>query len=97
MRQAIHQTVFAKYQESESTMIRKQSKPRAEWQDTVESQGFYFHTVESKTYWDESACYEISKQEVDTLEQATEELHALCRHAVEVIIQRGWLRAAVHS
>jgi len=78
-------------------MIKKHLQPRPHWQETVESQGFYFHTIEGKTYWDESACYQITEKEANILEQATNELHALCLNAVEVAIQRGYLRAVAHS
>jgi glutathionylspermidine synthase len=38
------------------------------------------------TYWDESACYAFSADQVDLLESATEELHRMCLAAVEVVI-----------
>jgi glutathionylspermidine synthase len=39
------------------------------------------------TYWDETACYAFSAEEVDRLEAVTEELHGLCLAAVEVVIK----------
>jgi glutathionylspermidine synthase len=78
-------------------MIRKMIAPRSDWQASVEAQGLYFHTMEEQIYWDESAYYEFTDQEVEILEQSTQELHALCMNAVDVVIQRGWLREATYS
>jgi glutathionylspermidine synthase len=78
-------------------MKRKTISPRANWQDTLESQGFNFHTMDGQTYWNETAYYLFSKQEINILEQATQELHDLCLQAVEVIINRGWLHKALYS
>ena len=38
--------------------------PREDWQQTVESQGLIFHTLENGTpYWDESAAYQFTAAE----------------------------------
>lgn len=73
-------------------MHRKNITPRLQWQDRLESQGFYYHTPDGQTYWDETAYYALTEREALTLEKATQELHALCLHAIEVVIKRGWLR-----
>jgi glutathionylspermidine synthase len=65
-----------------------QSRPA--WQEKVESVGLSFHSYEDKPYWDESACYELSVAEVEALEAAGNELHALCIKAAEAVIQREW-------
>src|SRR6266478_5501570 len=43
--------------------------PRDNWQQKVESVGLTFHTLENGTpYWDESAAYQFTAAEIDTLE-----------------------------
>jgi glutathionylspermidine synthase len=59
---------------------------RQGWQKIVESQGMLYHTVDNVPYWDESAYYQFTPKEVDTLEAATNDLHALCLGAVQHII-----------
>ncbi|HEX8325392.1 MAG TPA: glutathionylspermidine synthase family protein [Tepidisphaeraceae bacterium] len=67
-------------------MRRHRSTPRPGWQQTVESQGLLFHSIDNRTYWDESAYYAFSMAEVDALEEATSALHAMCLRAVQHII-----------
>ena len=67
-------------------MRREVSEPRANWRERCEDAGFSFHSMDG-TYWDESACYAFSAEEVDRLEAVTEELHALCLAAVEVVVK----------
>ncbi len=62
--------------------------PRANWQEKVESLGMTYHTIDGSVYWDESACYRFTSGEIDTLEEATEELQRLCLEAVEQVIRR---------
>ncbi|MEA3153592.1 MAG: hypothetical protein QOK44_1181 [Betaproteobacteria bacterium] len=69
-------------------MKRERITPRVGWQARLESVGFDFHSLDGG-YWDESACYHFSADEVDTLEAVTTELHAMSLAAVESIIQRG--------
>ena len=58
-------------------MQRKKLTPRPDWQAKVEDLGFGFHTMDG-TYWDESAYYEFSMSEIDTIEKATNELWQMC-------------------
>jgi glutathionylspermidine synthase len=61
--------------------------PRTNWQQTVESQGLIFHTLEDNTpYWDESAAYQFTAAEIDTLEAAGNELQEMCLAAAQHII-----------
>lgn len=59
---------------------------RPDWEKTVESQGMIYHSVDGVPYWDESAYYQFSMAEVDTMEKATNDLHALCLEAVQHVI-----------
>jgi glutathionylspermidine synthase len=61
--------------------------PRENWQQTVESQGLIFHTLENGTpYWDESAAYQFTAAEIDTLEAAGNKLQEMCLAAAQHII-----------
>ncbi len=67
-------------------MERMRITPRAGWQAKLESVGFHFHSLDG-SYWDESACYRFSADEIDVLEAATAELHAMSLAAVESLVQ----------
>jgi glutathionylspermidine synthase len=60
---------------------------RPNWQQTVESQGFLFHSTDTP-YWNESACYEFRETEILAIERATNELFELCMEAVQHVIDR---------
>ncbi|MCU0578447.1 MAG: glutathionylspermidine synthase family protein [Desulfobacterota bacterium] len=61
---------------------------RKGWRRKLEEIGFTFHSAEG-TYWDERACYAFSADEVDRIEEATEELHHLCLKAVDYVVKKG--------
>ena len=68
-------------------MQRISLTPRQNWQQTVESQGLTFHTLENGTpYWDESAAYQFTAAEIDTLEAAGHQLQEMCLAAAQHII-----------
>jgi len=71
-------------------MKRHAIQCRADWPARVESVGLTFHSHENGPYWDESACYELTAREVDTLEAAANTLHFLCIDAAEAVIKNGW-------
>ena len=69
--------------------------PRSNWQHIVEQAGLTFHTLDpvgptqpDRPYWDESACYEFTAAEIDTLEAAGNELQTMCLAAAQHIISR---------
>jgi glutathionylspermidine synthase len=60
---------------------------RDNWQQKVESVGLTFHTLENDTpYWDESAAYQFTAAEIDTLEAAGYQLQEMCLVAAQHII-----------
>jgi glutathionylspermidine synthase len=70
-------------------MQRHTITPRADWQSKVESQGLTYHSPEMmapRHYWDESACYELTAAEVDTLEAAANSMQEMCLAAAQNII-----------
>ncbi len=63
--------------------------PRDNWQHTVESQGLTFHTLENgQPYWDESAAYQFTAAEIDTLEAAGNKLQEMCLAAAQHVIDK---------
>jgi glutathionylspermidine synthase len=71
-------------------MKRHNCNPRPDWREKVESVGLTYHSHDDGPYWDESACYELTRQEVDALEAAANQLHYLCIEAAEAVIQNNW-------
>jgi glutathionylspermidine synthase len=67
-------------------MRRHRTEPRKGWQEIVESQGMYYHTVDDVPYWDESVYYELTQREVDALEKATYALDQMCLAAVQHVL-----------
>ena len=77
-------------------MQRIEIAPRADWKSKAEALGFDWHSAPTSddpagTYWDESAYWRLTADEVDALEAATNELHAMCLAAVEQAIARKLL------
>jgi glutathionylspermidine synthase len=69
-------------------MKRHKTTPRTDWQKRVEDLGFAFHSI-SDFYWDESAYYEFDADQIDMLESAANDVHALCLRAVEHILREN--------
>ncbi|HEY5909983.1 MAG TPA: glutathionylspermidine synthase family protein [Verrucomicrobiae bacterium] len=71
-------------------MQRLRCTPRSGWPEKVEQLGLTFHSHEEGPYWDESACYQLTANEVNVLETAANNLHRLCIDAAQVVIEREW-------
>lgn len=72
-------------------MRRVTTAPRENWQRKVEEIGFDWHTNQDQPgqptpYWDETAHWVLTAAEVDLLEEATDELQAMCLEAIDRII-----------
>lgn len=70
-------------------MQRINVAPRADWQTKVESVGLTYHSPEIMApcaYWDESACYEFTAAEVDTLEAAANTMQMMCLAVAQHVI-----------
>ncbi|MFF9583811.1 glutathionylspermidine synthase family protein [Streptomyces achromogenes] len=72
-------------------MERRTTTPRPGWQQTVEAQGLIYpltrHPDDSlRPYWDESAYYVFSLEEVEALEDTVAELHRMCLAAADHIV-----------
>lgn len=69
-------------------MRRVTVDPRPNWQKRVEEFGLYYHTIRGEPYWDESAFYQFTNYEVDTIEEATNSLHKMCLELVQEVIDK---------
>ncbi|WP_215398643.1 glutathionylspermidine synthase family protein [Rheinheimera oceanensis] len=68
-------------------MKRVNSTPRPGWKAFAQSVGFNFHTFDGEPYWDESAYYQFSLQQIEQdLEDPTEELHQMALDLVDDIV-----------
>jgi glutathionylspermidine synthase len=67
-------------------MRREACTPRANWRQRCEEAGFFFHSM-GGTYWDESAAYRFSAEQIDQLEAVTAELHQLCLKTAEEVVR----------
>jgi glutathionylspermidine synthase len=67
-------------------MKRITTTPRPEWQKTVETQGFGYHTLGGLKYWTEDAYYAITSAQQVGLERATSDLWNMCLDAVQYVI-----------
>ncbi|MDP4210294.1 MAG: glutathionylspermidine synthase family protein [Bacteroidota bacterium] len=66
--------------------MRRISAPvRENWKKRVEDIGFGFHTING-TYWDESAYYSFTNEQIEVLESTTSELFDRCLDAVQYVI-----------
>jgi glutathionylspermidine synthase len=61
--------------------------PRQNWQQAVEKLGFGFHST-NVPYWDESAYYQFSPEEIDLIENASLQLWEMCLNAVQFVIEQ---------
>jgi glutathionylspermidine synthase len=72
-------------------MERRTTTPRPGWQRTVEEQGLVYPLTRHpdgslRPYWDESAYYVFTLDEIEALEETVEELHRMCLAAAEHIV-----------
>ena len=72
-------------------MKRIPLSPRLDWREKVSAAGLTFHSPKAmfpQTYWDESAAYQFTAREVDTLEAAGNELQQMCLAAAQHMIDK---------
>lgn len=68
-------------------MRRVPIAPRRDWQDQVERLGFAFHTIDGETYWDESAAYAFTLEQIERdIEAPTDAIEQLCFAFIEKAI-----------
>ena len=68
-------------------MFRRSIAPRPDWQQQAREYGFHFHTMYGQPYWDETAYYQFSLQQIEKdIEDPTAELHQMCLAATERVV-----------
>jgi glutathionylspermidine synthase len=70
-------------------MKRLKHIERIDYKEKLEELGFSFHTIDNEKYWNEGTYYEFSLEEIDTIEDATNELHQMCLKGVEYVIKNN--------
>jgi glutathionylspermidine synthase len=70
-------------------MRRHRLSPRADWREHARVLGFAYAEIAGEPYWDETACWEFTPAEVDTLEDATAELERLALLAAGHAVRTG--------
>ncbi|MEW1779157.1 glutathionylspermidine synthase family protein [Streptomyces sp. NPDC086777] len=75
-------------------MERRTTEPRPGWQRTVEEQGLIYPLTRHpdgtlRPYWDESAYYAFTLDEVEALEEVVGELHAMCLAAAAHMVKEN--------
>lgn len=65
-------------------MLRKQVTARPDWIEIAQVNGFVFHHVDGETYWDETACWQFTLDEVENrIEDPSTELYGMCLQLVD--------------
>ncbi len=60
-------------------MRRIPIEPRENWRQIAEDNGFFFHHVNGEIYWDESVCYALNLEEIESgLEDPAQEIADMC-------------------
>lgn len=68
-------------------MQRIACEERADWRDTAAKVGFAFHSPGGEPYWDESAYYAFTLEEIERdIEAPTAEVDAMCRELVSRVV-----------
>lgn len=75
-------------------MFRLPVVERAQWQQRAKEFGFEFHTMYGEKYWDETAYYQFTLEQIEKgIEAPTEDVHQMCLAVVEKVIHDGeWMR-----
>jgi glutathionylspermidine synthase len=74
-----------------TTPIRLEARsPRPDWQQRVEDAGLLWHGAGDQPYWTEDQHLVFTMEAAEVIEEAANELHALCLNACEEIVRRDW-------
>ncbi len=69
-------------------MLRMPIRERPHWRDRAREFGFGFHTMYGEPYWDESAYYQFSLEQIERdIEAPTEEIHQMCLEVVARVVE----------
>ncbi|MGY5452379.1 glutathionylspermidine synthase family protein [Agarivorans sp. MS3-6] len=68
-------------------MLRVPIQERLNWQQQAKEYGFNYHTMYGDKYWDESAYYQFTLEQIETgIEAPTEEIHQMCLEVVDKVV-----------
>ncbi|MDF5430705.1 glutathionylspermidine synthase family protein, partial [Vibrio parahaemolyticus] len=69
-------------------MFRREIQERENWRELARQFGFGFHTMYDQPYWDESAYYQFTLEQIERdIEAPTEELHQMCLAIVDEVVR----------
>ncbi|MGY5728106.1 glutathionylspermidine synthase family protein [Vibrio chemaguriensis] len=69
-------------------MFRREIQERENWRDLARQFGFGFHSMYDQPYWDESAYYQFTLEQIENdIEAPTEELHQMCLAIVDEVVR----------
>lgn len=76
-------------------MKRHRIGTREDWEKTARQSGFNFSTVDGQQYWDESACYQFTMEQIERdIEAVSVELHQMCLEVVDKVFEEPrWLES----
>lgn len=77
-------------QTMKSNLRLEANAPRPGYQRLVESAGLIWHGTNDQSYWTEDQHLVLTLEAAEVLEDAADELHALCLDACSEICRRGW-------
>jgi len=63
--------------------------PRPNWQARCTEDGFVFASIDGEEYWQESACYSFTSDEVEAIHDATSELNSMCFDLIQDVVKSG--------
>lgn len=70
-------------------MRRLRLAPRPDWRARMARLDFRYAEIDGEPYWDETACWQFTADEIDVLDDATAELERLCRLAAAHAVREG--------
>lgn len=69
-------------------MLRIESRERPHWRTLAKEFGFGFHSMYDQPYWDETAYYQFTLEQIERdLEDPTEEIHQMCLDIVDTVVR----------
>lgn len=70
-------------------MRRETREARPGWIARVEAAGLEFHSEGARAYWDETTAYRFRLDQIEAIEAAVSELHAMALDLVADVVRRG--------
>ncbi|MGB1239577.1 MAG: glutathionylspermidine synthase family protein [Pseudomonadales bacterium] len=68
-------------------MFRSPIQEREHWRDSAREYGFNYHTMYGEAYWDETAYYQFTLEQIERdIEAPSEEIHQMCLEVVDRVV-----------